>query len=940
MSSKPLEPAPIRGFVDGCARGRIAGWAVDNSRNAPVFIEISHDNGFRLGAGYAILPREDLNALAGPRPGIAFDIPLGPAPAPLTAGQAITVSADGTPLDTAHLPPLPALPRLALSLEADSLHGEIEDGATTVEIIDQDGRAIAPPASGDFTIILPDWCLQRPDNRFFARHADGRIMAAIDAPFGVRGFLDRIDATGCAGWLWCPAAPLRRLTITLHDGTREIARMRCDRLRPDLAQAQIGPPDIGFEIAFTLADAAVLTLSLADSPAPLLGSPFWLASAAALEAETSKLAQFGRGVSPGASAVLHAALEGFQTAPPMLRLPVLPPEPAPDPRGGALTVLVPVPPGAELTPADVTAALRAGRDSNDRIVFVAIDAEASTLPVAVLAAAGIPQVACLGSRGGFAGALLRGARYHSGGDILLLAPGVQLAAAGTGALAAAARGATGLVSPLIYAGAGLPDLSWPALADAASRLEGAFPAPAPDPRCLLIRRALVPLIGTDAEHHAAAALLALLRTRARLHGFGAALLPAAIAWSDEPGPAPASDLTAPARRLVDGLRLARLARSGRRMRLVIDNWLEGGTKRAIAEHEYEDADLVLTLRAEADGGLALGSEALRLRIAFDGDEIAALIAGLAALPIERVAIHHFLGFSMQAITAISAWAGSRATIWAHDYYMLCPRVTLLDAAGGYCGVGAAELCARCLAMAGPHEASRLRGLDIAAHRALFQQALRGAGRVLTPSASAALLLRGAMPGVSIAVMPHPARGLSPAAPREGDANQVILLGALADHKGARALVALARHAKLYYPARRFHLIGHSTEDAALRAIGNVSITGPYALENLPALIAAAGGRLALFLHGWPETFSYTLSEALAHGLIPVVPDIGAPAERLRAIGGGVIYPFPFTPASVLRALDEWAARRVALKQPISEHALDGEAEGDDGNARIVTANFE
>jgi hypothetical protein len=51
---------------------------------------------------------------------------------------------------------------------------------------------------------------------------------------------------------------------------------------------------------------------------------------------------------------------------------------------------------------------------------------------------------------------------------------------------------------------------------------------------------------------------------------------------------------------------------------------------------------------------------------------------------------------------------------------------------------------------------------------------------------------------------------------------------------------------------------------------------------LPRLIEATHARIALFLHGWPETFSYTLSEAVAQGLIQrcVVGEAGGVGRAL------------------------------------------------------------
>src|SRR4029077_20342490 len=110
---------------------------------------------------------------------------------------------------------------------------------------------------------------------------------------------------------------------------------------------------------------------------------------------------------------------------------------------------------------------------------------------------------------------------------------------------------------------------------------------------------------------------------------------------------------------------------------------------------------------------------------------------------------------------------------------------------------------------------------------------------------------------------------------------------------------IARLARLTNAELRFHVIGYTDIDTELLALGNVTITGRYKDGGLGGLIDKTGGRIALFLHGCPETFSYTLSEAVAAGLIPLVPDIGAPAERVRAAEFGVVFPFPLDAGEVL-----------------------------------------
>ncbi len=111
------------------------------------------------------------------------------------------------------------------------------------------------------------------------------------------------------------------------------------------------------------------------------------------------------------------------------------------------------------------------------------------------------------------------------------------------------------------------------------------------------------------------------------------------------------------------------------------------------------------------------------------------------------------------------------------------------------------------------------------------------------------------------------------------------------------------------------MIGFTNIDRELLAVGNVTITGAYKPDELPHHLAQARGRLALFLPSWPETYSYTLSEAVKHGLIPLVPDIGAPAERVRDAQFGVVFPFPAETETLLHLIDDIAGGRRAPFAP-------------------------
>ena len=93
-------------------------------------------------------------------------------------------------------------------------------------------------------------------------------------------------------------------------------------------------------------------------------------------------------------------------------------------------------------------------------------------------------------------------------------------------------------------------------------------------------------------------------------------------------------------------------------------------------------------------------------------------------------------------------------------------------------------------------------------------------------------------------------------------------------KGAEVLDDVA--AALGSERIEFHLLGY-----AYRKLGaNVIAHGPYDNAHVHALVAEISPDIVWYPARWPETYSFTLSIALYHGLPIVVPDIGAFVERV------------------------------------------------------------
>lgn len=376
---------------------------------------------------------------------------------------------------------------------------------------------------------------------------------------------------------------------------------------------------------------------------------------------------------------------------------------------------------------------------------------------------------------------------------------------------------------------------------------------------------------------------------------------------------------------LDAARLRKAGAAGASFAIVVTNRLGGGTRKAVADLETEvgyGGAYRLTLSCRADGMIELEAAAPALRAVFAFDETEALFALLSTARITRVLVHQVLGFPPAFLTGLTAWVrGRHAVYYAHDFYPICPRVTMIDAADRFCDVAEAETCRRCVGAAGAHEASRLNALSPEAHRAAFGALLGALRHVVAPSASAAAHLRRVWPDLLVTVAPHPEPARASPAPQriaptvQDPGREVVLLGAIGPHKGSAKLLEIARHARLSHPDMRFRVVGHTNIDAELRAVGNVVITGAYEAWELPSLLAQAEGRIALFLHNWPETYCYTLSEVVAHGLLPLVPDLGAPAERVRQAGWGAVFGFPIEASEVLRVIAAHLAKAGAGPMP-------------------------
>ncbi|ACA20523.1 glycosyl transferase family 2 [Methylobacterium sp. 4-46] len=253
-----------------------------------------------------------------------------------------------------------------------------------------------------------------------------------------------------------------------------------------------------------------------------------------------------------------------------------------------------------------------------------------------------------------------------------------------------------------------------------------------------------------------------------------------------------------------------------------------------------------------------------------------------------VHVHSLVGLEWRATRRLMEILAPlpRRYVTLHDYSPVCHRNDLVTRLGTYCGLPGVETCRGCLAA--DHDDPDC--VDPDERRSAYAAFVAGAEAVFAPSRDIAARIGPLLPGARIALRPH-AETLTPRplpALRRGEVLRVAVVGAIGPHKGVALLHSLGLDARLRDLQIRYAVVGYTSMTDRLSEIG-VTETGRYrSPDEAMDLLEAEGADVVLIPSIWPETYCYALSIALAAGLPPLVFDLGAPAERLRARQEGLL----------------------------------------------------
>jgi GT2 family glycosyltransferase/glycosyltransferase involved in cell wall biosynthesis len=269
------------------------------------------------------------------------------------------------------------------------------------------------------------------------------------------------------------------------------------------------------------------------------------------------------------------------------------------------------------------------------------------------------------------------------------------------------------------------------------------------------------------------------------------------------------------------------------------------------------------------------------------------IATLRGLGVVHIHVHHFTGYAAAMIDFIEAVAEQSKITYdftAHDYLAVCPRTTMIDRSGAYCDNRDLQVCERCVKADGAPAGD----VSVWQWRRTYEQFLRGARKVFVPDEDVKARLKWFLPSIPITVRPHPesvpAQFAKPLIRQSNEILRVAVIGAIGPHKGSLQVQRCAEDAVRRRLPIKFVLFGY-TDKREMFELPTVETTGRYNESDLPLLLERAGCHLSLFPAVWPETYSYTLSQAFYSGIYPVAFDIGAIARRIRAANWGMLLPF-------------------------------------------------
>ncbi|MGC5749681.1 glycosyltransferase [Gluconobacter sp. NFX36] len=339
-------------------------------------------------------------------------------------------------------------------------------------------------------------------------------------------------------------------------------------------------------------------------------------------------------------------------------------------------------------------------------------------------------------------------------------------------------------------------------------------------------------------------------------------------------------------------------RQGRSSMLLVQHDAGGGVGRVVLERAQsfeQQGFLALTLRPTSLGcklEWPMGERNFAPNLNFTlPEELPLLVDTLLRLKIHRIEWHHLVGHA-PCIRTLHEDLCVPYDVFVHDYIWFCPRISLLDGNGRYCGEPDVAGCEACIATWGSYLGEDLTVPDLISRS---QREFRQADTVMVPSRDTAQRMARHFPQTHFlpVSLEDDVVLLSNISGRKGiisgRALRICVVGGLSRWKGYDVLLAMAQCIRVMSLPVELVLVGHTPDDESLITAG-VKVTGEYQEGQVLDLIREQSADIGFIPSVAPETWCYALGILWKSGLEVLCFDIGAQSERVRCSDRGAVVP--------------------------------------------------
>jgi len=334
------------------------------------------------------------------------------------------------------------------------------------------------------------------------------------------------------------------------------------------------------------------------------------------------------------------------------------------------------------------------------------------------------------------------------------------------------------------------------------------------------------------------------------------------------------------------------------------------TSELIASSLTEDASILRVYCWGGDWYIQLRNNTGSNNNLYVAASLEGLFKCLNASRVSKIIVNSLYGYgpiekAIDLIIDLKSRSGSSIDFKVHDFHSLCPSPHLSDYDQKYCGIPSDhEVCKKCLPKNLNWYHSWFTKSDMATDidlwRAPFQRLFDACDVITCFDESSVEILRTdfVIEGRKVNVMPHELQHFKCAKRTNlGGGVSIGVIGTLSHIKGGdvvKELCSYIDHENLDVPVI---VIGESHTQLPANAI----IHGRYSPEELPSLIDSLGVSVVFMASIVPETFSYTISEAIEMGMPLVAFDIGAQGRRVKEYRLGKVVPVGASPEEILNA---------------------------------------